>query len=241
MDHNGDVVEVNRATERTFGYRAEEMVGRELAELIVPPSLRAAHRRGVAALPGDRGDHDRVSPARARRHARRRQRVPGRGGDHPRRPSRPAAVLRLPARRHRGAGARARAAAAGGGAGGAAARGDGGGGVDRPAARVQRRHRGGRAAARRAELEHGALQPGRHGDGDGRVERRRRSRTSRSATRCAMDGDTASARVYRTGAPARDRELRGPRRSAGRRGCRSSGSSRRWPGRSSSTGACGAR
>ena len=48
MDHNGDVVEVNRATERTFGYRAKEMIGRELAELIVPPALRAAHRRGVA-------------------------------------------------------------------------------------------------------------------------------------------------------------------------------------------------
>jgi PAS domain S-box-containing protein len=48
MDHRGDVVEVNRATERTFGYRAEEMIGRELAELIVPPSLREAHRRGVA-------------------------------------------------------------------------------------------------------------------------------------------------------------------------------------------------
>ena len=46
MDHDGDVVEVNRATERTFGYRAEEMIGRELAELIVPPTLRAAHRRG---------------------------------------------------------------------------------------------------------------------------------------------------------------------------------------------------
>jgi PAS domain S-box-containing protein len=48
MDHNGDVVEVNRAVERVFGYRASEMVGRELAELIIPPSLRAAHRRGVA-------------------------------------------------------------------------------------------------------------------------------------------------------------------------------------------------
>jgi PAS domain S-box-containing protein len=48
MDHNGDVVEVNRATERTFGYRAEEMIGRELASLIVPPALRDAHRRGVA-------------------------------------------------------------------------------------------------------------------------------------------------------------------------------------------------
>jgi PAS domain S-box-containing protein len=47
MDHKGDVVEVNRATERTFGYRAAEMIGRELAELIVPPELREAHRRGV--------------------------------------------------------------------------------------------------------------------------------------------------------------------------------------------------
>ncbi|HEY6886403.1 MAG TPA: PAS domain S-box protein, partial [Solirubrobacter sp.] len=47
MDHLGNVVEVNRAAERTFGYRAEEMIGRELAALIVPPSLRAAHRRGV--------------------------------------------------------------------------------------------------------------------------------------------------------------------------------------------------
>src|SRR3954451_4422373 len=48
MDHHGNVVEVNRAVERVFGYRASEMIGRELAELIVPPSLRAAHRRGVA-------------------------------------------------------------------------------------------------------------------------------------------------------------------------------------------------
>jgi PAS domain S-box-containing protein len=47
MDHNGDVVEVNRATERVFGYRAQDMIGRELAELIVPPSLREAHRRGL--------------------------------------------------------------------------------------------------------------------------------------------------------------------------------------------------
>ena len=34
--------------ERTFGYAAEEMVGREVAELIVPPSLREAHRRRLA-------------------------------------------------------------------------------------------------------------------------------------------------------------------------------------------------
>jgi PAS domain S-box-containing protein len=48
MDHNGDVVEVNERAESMFGYRAEEMVGRELAELIVPPELRDAHRRGLA-------------------------------------------------------------------------------------------------------------------------------------------------------------------------------------------------
>ena len=47
MDARGMVVEVNRAAERTFGYAAEEMVGRELAELIIPPRLREPHRRGV--------------------------------------------------------------------------------------------------------------------------------------------------------------------------------------------------
>ncbi|MGH2967955.1 MAG: PAS domain S-box protein [Solirubrobacteraceae bacterium] len=47
MDAQGLIVEVNRATERTFGYAASEMVGRELAELIIPPELRTAHRRGV--------------------------------------------------------------------------------------------------------------------------------------------------------------------------------------------------
>jgi PAS domain S-box-containing protein len=47
MDAEGRVVEVNHATETTFGYAASEMVGRELAELIIPPELREAHRRGV--------------------------------------------------------------------------------------------------------------------------------------------------------------------------------------------------
>ncbi|MBI5106188.1 MAG: PAS domain S-box protein [Solirubrobacterales bacterium] len=47
MDADGRVVEVNPAAERTFGYAAGEMVGRELAELIIPPALRAAHREGV--------------------------------------------------------------------------------------------------------------------------------------------------------------------------------------------------
>jgi PAS domain S-box-containing protein len=48
MDHEGRVVDFNPAAERTFGYRAEEVVGREMADLIVPPELRERHRRGLA-------------------------------------------------------------------------------------------------------------------------------------------------------------------------------------------------
>jgi PAS domain S-box-containing protein len=48
MDHRGRVVDFNPAAERTFGYRASEAVGREMAELIVPPELRERHRRGLA-------------------------------------------------------------------------------------------------------------------------------------------------------------------------------------------------
>ena len=47
MDADGRVVEVNQATERTFGYPASEMVGRDLADLIIPPDLREPHRRGL--------------------------------------------------------------------------------------------------------------------------------------------------------------------------------------------------
>jgi PAS domain S-box-containing protein len=47
-DASGRVVEFNPAAERTFGYTREEAVGRTLAELIVPPSLRDAHTRAFA-------------------------------------------------------------------------------------------------------------------------------------------------------------------------------------------------
>jgi PAS domain S-box-containing protein len=47
MDGEGRIVEVNRATETTFGYTAEEMIGRELAEIMIPPGLRDEHRRGL--------------------------------------------------------------------------------------------------------------------------------------------------------------------------------------------------
>jgi PAS domain S-box-containing protein len=48
MDHRGRIVEVNQATERTFGYAAHELVGQELAALMIPPDLREGHRRGLA-------------------------------------------------------------------------------------------------------------------------------------------------------------------------------------------------
>ena len=47
IDARGRVTYFNAAAERTFGYRADEVIGREMAELIVPPALRDAHRRGL--------------------------------------------------------------------------------------------------------------------------------------------------------------------------------------------------
>ena len=48
MDDRGVVLSANRAAERLFGYTAADMVGREVAELIIPPSLREAHRDGLS-------------------------------------------------------------------------------------------------------------------------------------------------------------------------------------------------
>ncbi|MDQ3032495.1 MAG: PAS domain S-box protein [Myxococcota bacterium] len=48
MDAAGKVTEWNPAAERTFGYSRDEALDREMAELIIPPSLRDAHRRGLA-------------------------------------------------------------------------------------------------------------------------------------------------------------------------------------------------
>jgi PAS domain S-box-containing protein len=48
MDHTGRVVGWNHAAEATFGYRADETIGRDMADLIVPPAYRDAHRRGLA-------------------------------------------------------------------------------------------------------------------------------------------------------------------------------------------------
>jgi PAS domain S-box-containing protein len=48
MDHRGRILDWNHAAETTFGYRAHEAIGKDMAELIVPPHLRPSHRRGLA-------------------------------------------------------------------------------------------------------------------------------------------------------------------------------------------------
>ncbi|MEW5708068.1 MAG: PAS domain S-box protein [Pseudomonadota bacterium] len=47
IDHTGRVVEFNPAAERLFGYSRAEAIGRDMAELIIPPALRERHRRGL--------------------------------------------------------------------------------------------------------------------------------------------------------------------------------------------------
>ncbi|MDQ3565219.1 MAG: response regulator [Pseudomonadota bacterium] len=52
IDHEGCIVEFNPAAERTFGYRRAEVIGKEMAALMVPPALREGHRRSLATGEG---------------------------------------------------------------------------------------------------------------------------------------------------------------------------------------------
>jgi PAS domain S-box-containing protein len=47
IDHQGRVVEFNPAAEQIFGHSAEDAMGTEVAELIIPPSLRERHRAAL--------------------------------------------------------------------------------------------------------------------------------------------------------------------------------------------------
>jgi PAS domain S-box-containing protein len=47
IDHEGKVLDFNPAAERTFGYEVDEVLGKELASLIIPSNLRDKHRRGL--------------------------------------------------------------------------------------------------------------------------------------------------------------------------------------------------
>ena len=48
MDATGRVREFNPAAERVFGFTRAEAVGKELADLIIPPRFRERHRQGLA-------------------------------------------------------------------------------------------------------------------------------------------------------------------------------------------------
>jgi PAS domain S-box-containing protein len=48
MDSTGRIVDFNKAAERTFGWPADEAIGRELAEVMVPPDLREVHRESLS-------------------------------------------------------------------------------------------------------------------------------------------------------------------------------------------------
>ena len=48
IDTNGRIVEFNTAAETTFGYSKDDVLGREMAELVVPERFRQAHHDGMA-------------------------------------------------------------------------------------------------------------------------------------------------------------------------------------------------
>jgi PAS domain S-box-containing protein len=48
IDHEGCIIEINPAAEHTFGHRQDEVVGKQLTDVIIPPSLREKHRQGFA-------------------------------------------------------------------------------------------------------------------------------------------------------------------------------------------------
>jgi diguanylate cyclase (GGDEF)-like protein/PAS domain S-box-containing protein len=47
IDHEGKILEFNPAAERVFGHQRVDVLGKELAQVIIPLSLREAHRQGL--------------------------------------------------------------------------------------------------------------------------------------------------------------------------------------------------
>ena len=48
IDHAGQILEFNRAAELIFGHERTDVLGVQIADVLIPPSLRADHRRGFA-------------------------------------------------------------------------------------------------------------------------------------------------------------------------------------------------
>ena len=47
IDGQGNILEFNPMAEMTFGYRRDEVIGRDIADVLIPPSQRERHREGL--------------------------------------------------------------------------------------------------------------------------------------------------------------------------------------------------
>jgi PAS domain S-box-containing protein len=47
IDSAGEIITFNPAAEAIFGHSAKDVVGKDMADIIIPPALRDAHRRGI--------------------------------------------------------------------------------------------------------------------------------------------------------------------------------------------------
>jgi PAS domain S-box-containing protein len=70
IDREGTVVAANQAVERVFGYTNAESVGESLADLVIPPELRARHWSGLMRLAA--GGEPRILDRRVRLRAMRK-------------------------------------------------------------------------------------------------------------------------------------------------------------------------
>jgi PAS domain S-box-containing protein len=70
IDHDGRILEWNPAAERTFGHPRSAVLGRQLAETIIPPQYREAHYRGFARYRQTGDAHILVSASRSKGCAR---------------------------------------------------------------------------------------------------------------------------------------------------------------------------
>jgi len=50
IDHEGRIVEFNPAAEQTFDHSRQDVIGRDMAELIIPPADRERHRAAMARM-----------------------------------------------------------------------------------------------------------------------------------------------------------------------------------------------